>query len=171
MPLEVAGCECVAAIWRRWGRYVTSALRRAVSRPEDVDDLTQQVFLSVVQAARSGTEIENPRAYLTTVIAGVLHQHFRRKKQRDVCVDAMTMSVPAKDEYAAPTTEMSETIEMLLSKLCDEDRLIIVAFDFLKMTRAQIGELLGMPRTTINRRYAQAIQRLRNAARVARIAP
>ena len=171
MPVEDAGCEHVAVIWHQWGRYVTGALRRAILRPEDVDDLTQQVFLAVIQAIRAGTQLENPRAYLATVIAGVLHQHFRRKRQRDVCADVITVAAAARNDAPALTAELSETIELLLSKLCDEDRLIVVAFDFLKMTRAQIGELLGMPRTTINRRYAQAIQRLRNAARVARIAP
>jgi RHS repeat-associated protein len=49
--------EIVAPIWRRQARYVCGAFVRVLGRSDDVQNLTQQVFLALCEAIHRGDEI------------------------------------------------------------------------------------------------------------------
>jgi RNA polymerase sigma factor (sigma-70 family) len=152
--------ETIGPIWRQWRRYVSGAFRRVLGPSSEAEDLTQEVFLVVCEALHRGEQIEDPRAYLVATIANVLRSHLRRRQRTMPVYDKM-QSVPAAPDRGIAEGNGHQSLGDLLWRLPMEERLTVVAWHYLGMTRAQIGEMLGLPRSTINRRYARAIERMR----------
>lgn len=155
--------ETVGPIWRQWKRYVSTAFARVLGESTAAEDLTQQVFLAICQAAHRGDEIRDIRAYLAATIANLLRRHLQQRphevpldeEERDASLPLETRTVDGTD---------AEFIRALVSRLSWQDQYIVVASHYLDMSREQIGEALGLPRTTVNRRYAGAILQLRRMA-------
>jgi RNA polymerase sigma-70 factor, ECF subfamily len=155
--------EAVGALWAQWKRYVFGAFLRVLDRSDTAEDLTQQVFLAVCQTLYRGEEIRDMRAYLAATVSYVLRQHFRTRP-REVSMDTSMTETLADPETRAAESPDTAAVRAFLRRLPSEERSIVVAWHYLGMTRSQIGEMLGLPRTTVNRRYAEAIQRLREMA-------
>ncbi|HXD63674.1 MAG TPA: sigma factor, partial [Solirubrobacteraceae bacterium] len=55
---------------------------RMVGSVSDAEDLVQEAYLRMQQALAAGTEIEVPKAYLTTVVTRLAIDHLRSARVR-----------------------------------------------------------------------------------------
>ncbi len=153
----------VLRTWQRWEAYVRRAFVRLVGRSADLDDLTQDVFLALWQAVTRGDEIKSVRPYLSAIITHVARAHLRRRGPTLPldCADAVTYASP---QHAATLQEERDLVDRWLMCLTEEQRVAVVSRHFLDMKLAQIAAAFELPRTTVNNRYAKAIQNLRQIA-------
>jgi RNA polymerase sigma factor (sigma-70 family) len=151
----------------RWIRYVRAALVGAVGPTADIEDLMQDVFLAVWRAASRQREIRNPKAYFAAAVGSVAHRYARRRANRIRAERAATreelLDRLAHDDPSTPI-QQRELVEQWLSRLPCRERYVVEAYHCRGMTRAEIGDALRLPRTTVNELYARGMNKLRGMA-------
>ncbi len=93
------GCqEALAELFNRHLRLAFCLARRAAPRPEDAEDIIQQVFLDLLAAGRRLNDVTHPRAWLMRSITNACAKA-RRRSHREFTqhaeMDDVTRTRPA----------------------------------------------------------------------------
>jgi RNA polymerase sigma factor (sigma-70 family) len=155
--------EIVAPIWRRRMHYVSGAFARVLGQRAEVEDLTQEVFLAICQTVYEGRKILDADAYLAGVIAKLIRRHFEQR-ERETCLDEPELVVHPVPDPPMIDEEDWALIQRLLMQLPWKKRFVVVACHYLGMNSREIGETLGLGRSTVEEHYVDAIDRLRRMA-------
>ncbi|MFZ2957906.1 MAG: sigma-70 family RNA polymerase sigma factor [Candidatus Ozemobacteraceae bacterium] len=153
--------EAFDAILVRHLSALQAYLRCLGTGPDQLDDLTQEVFLRAFRYLHS---YQPARPFLGWIL-GIARNLWRDRKPNPVSVDPETLSQrptegPTVDEQTATGAE----VEQLLSPLSDPDRLLIELRVFQDLPFAEIGELLAQTETHVRVRFHRVLARLRMIA-------
>lgn len=143
-----------------------AAVRRYFQRRvpvHDVDDLVQDVFLSIRQR-RQGGEIENVDAYLFTVAAHALSRYRRKAAQLrddDGAMAALAqIEDPSTPERALMGREEIAVVVRTLERLPARTREIFMMHRFSAMTYAAIARHHGISPSAIEKHMTTALRAL-----------
>lgn len=135
-------------------------LRRKLGNACDAADIAQDTFLRLL-TRRSPQELDEPRAYLSTIARGLVVDHWRRRELELAWLETLA----ALPEPVAPSPE---TRLIFLQALIEIDRLldalrppVRTAFLLAQLdglTCPQIAERLGVSRATVERHIARALR-------------
>ncbi len=169
----VAGdAEGLNAVWNANRRWVAAILIAHKPRWADLDDLLQEVALSLVKKV---SEVRDPaaiRPWLRTVALNVAHASARAGKVRGWVTGPQlaesdgehirSAGQPTSDPLIAEEKRVS--ILELAAQLPDGYRepLLLKAVDHLSYR--EIGRIMGLPETTVETRIARARKQLRELA-------
>jgi RNA polymerase sigma-70 factor (ECF subfamily) len=138
--------------------FVWRTLRRLGVPDAEVDDATQQVFLTAsakLAQIRPGKE----RSFLIAVTMRVA-SHARRANQRRVAVHQRLSESPvdlAPDpEHLTQRLQARALLDRVLDEMTPEVRVVFVLFELEELTVDQIAELLSLPRGTAATRLRRA---------------
>lgn len=141
-----------------------SYLRHRTGRPEDADDLLQEVFIRALQQGERFCRVANGRAWLFQVARNALADRLRVARSH----------VPLPDDLAMPPDEPVPTVEALaqclprvLAELSDADRLAIIWCDIEGRSQQELADYLGISLPGAKSRIQRARQRLRARMEVA----
>lgn len=149
--------ETVESIWRDWQPYVFGAFARMFPDRATADDLTQDVFVALSEALQRGATITNVRPYLSRLI-GRTTQAYLKERGRIPGESEEILDAPAPSPDAFH--ENLERVNRALHRLPPVERFAIVGSHYLRLSRQEIAELVGLPVRTVARRYARGISRL-----------
>lgn len=147
-----------------WNQYKTEIFRFCESRlyraPHLAEDCLQQVFLAMYEALAQGKNIDNPRAWLyKTAHNQINHMNDRlvteQKKRTMEDLDDLPVAVSFDSCLDATLREEEDLDHMrqtVLSKLDEDDRLLIEASVEDKLPSRVIGERFGLKENTVNQR-------------------
>jgi len=159
--------EAIKNVWRRHRRWVAAILLAHKPRWADLDDLLQDVALSVV---RKVGELRDPRAvrpWLRTVAINAAHAAARsgQRRVRDVALGDDENLRGAKP-YGPPSPEQEEGRRLmdLARRLPDGYREPLLLKAVHGLSYREIGRILGLPETTIETRIARGRRQLRELA-------
>ncbi|MDI1288502.1 MAG: sigma-70 family RNA polymerase sigma factor [bacterium] len=181
-PIDPSAIRAVAGdadglndVWRNNRRWVAAILLAHKPRWADLDDLLQEVALSLVKKVH---EVRDPgaiRPWLRTVALNVAHATARAGKVRTWVTGAQVGDADGEPDHgptaavaagAAPLVdrEARATIVQLASQLPDGYRepLLLKAID--NLSYREIGRIMGLPETTVETRIARARKQLRELA-------
>jgi RNA polymerase sigma-70 factor, ECF subfamily len=109
---------------------------RMVGGVSDAEDLVQEAYLRMQQALAAGTEVESPKAYLTTVVTRLAIDHLRSARVRRETYPGPWMPEPMVerlDEAPAESAELSESLTIaylvLLDQLSATERAVFLLHD------------------------------------------
>ena len=109
---------------------------RMVGSVADAEDLVQDGYLRMAQALALGTEIESPKAYLTTVVTRLAIDHLRSARVRRETYPGPWMPEPVVerlDEAPAESAELTESLSIafmvLLEQLSPTERAVFLLHD------------------------------------------
>lgn len=149
----------VAALVREHHAFVWRSARRLGVREADLDDVVQEVFVTVarnVADIRPGSE----RGFLfrTTVFASA---HARRtvQRRREVADErAMHEEIDAQrsPEENIAHAQARQRLQGILDVMPEDARVVFVLFELERMTMAEIAETLGVPPGTVASRLRRA---------------
>ena len=157
-------------VWQENRRWVAAILLAHKPRWADVEDLLQEVALSLV---RKVGEVRDPRAlkpWLRTVAMNAAHASARsgRKRAKDQAIDSEMEQPFVRSRGTAPE-QVSEREEgrRLLELACElpdgyREPLLLKAVQ--NLSYREIGEILGLPETTVETRIARGRKQLRELA-------
>lgn len=150
--------KTVESIWHDWQPYVFGAFVRMFHDRATADDLTQDVFVALSEALQRGATITNVRPFLSRLI-GRTTQAYLKRRGRMPGESEEILDAPA----PCPNTlhESLERVNGVLHRLPPVERFAIIGCHYLRLSREEIAELIGLPVRTVARRYARAISRLR----------
>lgn len=161
--------EAINALWRRHRRWVAAILLAHKPRWSDLDDLLQEVAMSVV---RKVGELRDPKAvrpWLRTVAINAAHAAGRKGARRsaDVSMPEEPEGGGHRGKAAGPSTGDLEDGRRLLAlshRLPDGYREPLLLKAVRGLSYREIGQILGLPETTIETRIARARRMLRELA-------
>ncbi len=146
----------LAAWYDAWGvELYRLAFYRLASRL-DAEDAVQEAFLRV--AAMELDQVKQPRAYLFRALLNGCNDRFRGRRTF-APLDPRAGHAPEVEELEAH--EESRRINALLEQLPQEQSEVIRLRLHADLHFTEIGEVLGLPASTLKSRFAAGIERLR----------
>lgn len=149
---------------RRTYRDTIGDLYRLVSRRCDGDralaeDITQEAWLRAVRAWHRDGLPDKPLAWLTTVAARLLSNHFRRPAEQSL--DGGAEPAAMDDQASADRTERRSLVERALARLPVAQARLIEAFHLERTGVGPIASSLGVSERAVEGRLRRARQNLR----------
>ena len=134
---------------------------------ETVDDLTQEVFVGILESVSAGREIRDLPAFIKGTMRNVFRGYLRKKKAAVIPV-AMDDDPPDGGKpdalECAEQRDTKQQLRDLLASLYPEDQWLIASRHFFGMSGREIAESVGKPRRTVVDAYNRAMNRLRKLA-------
>jgi RNA polymerase sigma-70 factor (ECF subfamily) len=122
---------------------------RMVGTVTDAEDLVQEAFLRLHREQQEGTEIESPKAFLTTVVTRLSIDHLRSARVRREQYVGEWLPEPLlvdPDPGPADHAEMSDTLSLaflvLLESLSPLERAVFLLHDVFGYSFGEIGEVV-----------------------------
>ena len=82
-------------------------LRGKLASREDAEDIAQEAYLRLLQAADRGLEIQNPKAYLTTIAHNLLYHHYKARGRSTITSDVDVDALEAEDTDPESSTALA----------------------------------------------------------------
>lgn len=160
--------EAISAIWNLHRRWVAAVIVAYKSREDDLEDLLQEVAMSLVSKISTVRDPGHVRAWLRTVAINAARASARTRQSRPqlrlVGTPEQEKVEPAIDESIVRDEE-SRRILSLVANLPDDYREPLMLRALHSMRSKQIAAVLELPEATIDTRISRARRMLRELAR------
>ncbi len=145
-------------LFRRYRQPIYAFFRRRVADVSAAEELAQETFLAVLQAAATYQACALFRTYLYAIGFRILRSH-----RRKFAIRAMFWKpLDAKSEPAARAALETEIeVRRALKKLDGTEREILMLREFEQLSYAEIAGILGLPLNTMRTRLFRARGALR----------
>lgn len=165
-PTAEAHAVAVAAVGQ-YGRQLRAFLRRRAWRPEDLDDLVQEVYLRLLRVD-DADKVRNPLAYIYGVASHVASEFNMRGQKSRVLFDSSAVDASMNEEGSradGPSMEGGAYLERHVSEALRQLSAKHLAVLLLErrdgLTQAQIAEKLGLSLHTVKKYSVQALAHVR----------
>ncbi|MCH7572038.1 MAG: RNA polymerase sigma factor [Planctomycetes bacterium] len=160
--------EAISAIWILHRRWVAAVILAYKPREDDLEDLLQEVAMSLVSKISTVRDPRHVRAWLRTVAINAARASARTRHSRPqlrlVGIPEQEKVEPAIDESIVRDEE-SRRILSLVANLPDDYREPLMLRALHGMRSKQIAAVLELPEATIDTRISRARRMLRELAR------
>jgi RNA polymerase sigma factor (sigma-70 family) len=154
-------------LYDRYHHDVRQFARRACSRPEDVDDIVHDTFLTASRAAVNYDGRSCARPFLIGIAARLVRA---RRRVWARWAEVLATFVSAQDEETDRTpeehlqaTEDAARLERALARLTEEKRIVLLLFEREGWTGEEVAKALEIPLGTVWTRLFHARAELRRA--------
>lgn len=158
----------------RYKDGIYNYVRRMISDRDDVDDITQEVFVRAFVSIKSFRREANLRAWLFRIASNLCVDKYRRRgTERRIFTtlerengDESSQTADIRDDTFEPAricerAELQSEIQRALWRLPDKLRATILLYDMEGMSYDEIAETIGCPIGTVKSRLFNARMRLR----------
>jgi RNA polymerase sigma factor (sigma-70 family) len=156
-----------AALVQETTPSVRTVVRQYAPRPEDVNDLVQEVYLRALQRLHTLEDPERFRSWLYAIARNAGLDHVRHSRRRpttamdDEPVEPRDLD-PGPDELAE-VRELADRVRNGAARLNPRDSTLLAMVTQLGFTPSDVAGALGMSHTAAKVAVHRARQRLRNA--------
>jgi RNA polymerase sigma-70 factor (ECF subfamily) len=145
--------------------YVYNLAFRLVGNKEAAEDVTQDVFVKVYQAADRLQTDRHPKPWLTTITYNRCRDLARRAAARPEVPDDGNVIGERSADASTPEDvilreERRRLTERALSALDEELRAVVILHDFCGMTHESIAEIMELGAAAVRKRYSRALKRM-----------
>lgn len=144
-------------LYSDYARWLREWLRRRLGCPEQAADLAHDTFLRVLTRP---VQIQEPRAFLSTIARGLVINHLRRRELEQAWLDALA----AWPEALAPSPEQREIwlealygIEAMLRRLPAKVRTAFLLAQLDGLKYREIAQRLEVSERMVKKYMAQAM--------------
>ncbi len=149
-------------LYNRYSSRVYLYCRKIIGEGRYADDIFQETFLRLIRSVEKGAAIDNVLGYLLKICRNLI-QNYRRDNPA-VFVEIEDFHVPTfTDPYES--VEMAKMIDQALNLLIEEHKEAFVLQAFGGLTFKEIGELTGVPVSTVRNRVVRAKRKLKEILR------
>jgi RNA polymerase sigma-70 factor (ECF subfamily) len=148
--------DALAELFRRHWRRAHRAAYLVVGDAAAAEDIAQESFLAAIRALDRFDRRRpfGPWLHRITVNRAIDHARARAIRAESQLADLTEGETPTTDE-------LSDELMAALRGLPPEHRAVVVLRHLLEYTPGEIGEILGLPRGTVNSRLRRALDSLR----------
>lgn len=158
----------VLGLYQRYGNEIRSQIAGKLSCREDVEDLSQEVFLRAHRILRSQV-INQPRAYLHRIASSVVTDHFRQRLRRSAPPLVMEpwdedLEIAAREptpEEIAIGDETLRALEVAVESLPAKARQAVVLRMTEDLSYIEVAQRMGISVKTVEKHLARAMADLR----------
>jgi RNA polymerase sigma-70 factor (ECF subfamily) len=169
--------SALALLYDRHATPVYSLAMRIVRRPEDADDVTQQVFTQAWQSsARYDASRGAVAAWLLMMARSRALDFLRRRNpaRGGTSDDEALAAIPGTDpsvEYVVATREQVDRVRVAIEALPEDQRVAVELAYYDGLTQTEIAARTATPLGTVKTRVRTALQTLRVAVATAPLRP
>jgi len=128
---------------------------------DDAEDVVQETFLRMVRRAQWEGKPDNPVAWLFTAVRNEAIDRLRKAKRRQRHEQKAMAERPVWLETPPDSSLQSAELLEFIDTLPPELREVVIARTWGGLTFDEIAALTGDSRTTVHRRYGEALETLR----------
>lgn len=150
------GCGLPAkAVYEHYGQALSRYLKRRVQRPEDVADLTQEIFELFVRRKDRAEVVRNPLAYLFRIAFHVVGTALADEQKNPVSFDLqrldedLAVNPPSSSGEDAEELAVQEDVKAALSKLPKNHLTALLMVEGQGLSYKEAARLSGFAPTTI----------------------
>lgn len=149
---------------REHGASLRRYLRARLARPQDLDDVVQEVYLRLLRVQQRD-KVQNPLAYVFGIAANVVSE-FRLREQRSRLVYDTEVMQAAADAPAAQTDGeagafFEHQVKQALAQLPPMRLAVLLLERREGLTHPQIAERLGLSVHTVKKYSVEALAQIR----------
>ncbi|HMN42094.1 MAG TPA: RNA polymerase sigma factor [Phycisphaerales bacterium] len=168
--------ESLRELWNRHRRWVAAVLLAHMPRDAELDDLLQEVAVAVVAKISGLREEAAFKPWLRAVALSIAKTSARRRTVRKAGWFRLVGFAGARaderaHDHASPAMREGRRLMDLSAELPDGYREPLLLKCIHDMSYKQIGDVMGLPDTTIETRIARARKMLRERALAAGLGP
>lgn len=173
--------DSVRALWQEHRRWVAAILIAHKPAWADVDDLLQEVAVAVVRKVGDLRDMNALKPWLRAVALNAANAAGRSGKRRPTSLDAVGEpgvagriggpSIPGGGAESVRIRDEASRLLDLARQLPDGYREPLLMKAVQGMSYREIGEVLGLPETTVETRIARGRRMLRELAEVSESTP
>lgn len=152
--------EC-KQLWHLYRDYIRRFCEnRLKSSPNYIEDCVQDVFTALLEAKRSGTEIKNPKAWLTTVANNKIKKEYKNRKRESEHISKIiqygnyveTSFIETHDFENVPDEIINNMKDRVLQQLSSEERSLVDDFYVKHIKIKDIAIKYGLSETNVKQR-------------------
>lgn len=140
---------------------VISNFSRGMLSLEDIDDLTQDVFVKLWEARGSLDEEYGIRSYLSAIARNAVKNCLRSLKPAAEDITELELSSGESVERQAELTDTLRCLDECLKELSDEDSGIFMRFYFYGEKTSEIAKITRLSESTVRSKLCRARQKLK----------
>jgi RNA polymerase sigma-70 factor (ECF subfamily) len=163
MRFRGGDANAFAALVVRYQRPIYNAALAILRRPEDASDVTQTVFLKIVERGDGYDPQYKLFSWLYRIAVNESLDLLRRGRRETALDD--DLDIPDADgrgpEALLSQTEMSARIRRSVMSMSVNDRVVLTLRHFSECSYEQMGEILDLDEKTVKSRLFEARKRLR----------
>jgi RNA polymerase sigma-70 factor, ECF subfamily len=154
-------------------RKTLGTISRLIGRPEDVEDVAQEVFLRLYFSLDQLRSPEGFEAWLYRLTVNAAYDHLRKHRRRaetrvaDLSEQQMTMADAAAsttvDRDESRKRQVRETVDELLSSVSPEDRILLTLKEVEGLSLKDLEKVYGANENALKVRLFRARQRVLKA--------
>jgi RNA polymerase sigma-70 factor, ECF subfamily len=150
----------IANLYTQYSEYVTRICFRYVKNQDDAEDLTQEIFIKLIDRMDSFQGDSQLSTWLYRVAANHCLDYLRWKKRQMQLVEdsALNWEEPGPDTYAQKYQQ--RIVEKVLAESSEEDKHLFFLHFQAGLTHLEIAEMEGVSRVAITKRLAKAQERI-----------
>ena len=146
----------------KYEKPVYNAAYRMLNSPDDARDVTQTVFLKVIENLGS---YDPQYKFFSWIYRIALNEsiNFLKKERRTDALDGEPVSLASGPEETTGTDQLSDTMQTALMTIKPEYRTVVILKHFVDCSYAEIGEILDIPEKKVKSRLYTGRQLLKQA--------
>lgn len=151
--------DALSLLIRRWYPQIYSYCRRVTGNEQDACDITQDVFVSLLQNIERFHIWNRFSGWLFTIAHNKCMDYFRMRKKADSTRElegGFSARAPALEDQIA----ISDTVEKAISRLPEVQQKVIVLHYFRQLTCKEIAQMTDTPLPTVKSRLSVAKKKL-----------
>lgn len=149
--------SAAAALWARYGKLVYRLAERSLGCPHEAEDLTQDVFVCLLNKVGGLRDATSLRSFVVSVTIRTLKWQLRRKRRRQWWVNlTRTGGLPDLAVQGGDVEQVLGRFYRLLDRLNPDDRVIFVLRRVDGMQLQEVADATGHSLATIKRRLVKA---------------
>lgn len=154
----IAGKESAfELLYDRLGARLLRVAKSICGSHAEAEDVVQDALINLIKLGARLADVQNLEGYLfTSVQRGAVARASRRRKERDI---AEKIDVQSSTEESGD----GESLERMLSKLPEDQRMVVALKIDGELTFEEIGAVLQISANTAASRYRYALEKLRHS--------
>lgn len=158
--------EAFRQLFRRYRERVYHVALRTLGEGALVEDVVQEVFVSVYKSLPGYKARSRFETWLYRVTVNVCLQHVRKKRVATVPLDEVRVVDRAQTpDRVSEQRELEAAVQNALLRLKPKHRMVVVLHDMEGLTEGEIGEIMRCPKGTVKSRLHYARRKLRELLR------
>lgn len=161
------GQENIKRIYLRYEKLIKSVAAPILQDKELTEDCLQELILKLSSFPDRVSEIDSPetKAFII-VVAKNIAKDMKKRRRRELCVDSeaeeseLLFSESVQDSYFMDENGFSEEIHGFLDSLQEKERDAVILRYSYDLPYAQIAEILGEKKNTVEQRVSRIRKRL-----------
>ncbi|MBB3104772.1 sigma-70 family RNA polymerase sigma factor [Azomonas macrocytogenes] len=151
--------QAVSDLYQQHNDWLKSWLRKRLDCSDSAADLAQDTFMRLL-VSRKVSDLQEPRAYLSSIARGLLIDRYRRRALEQAYLESLeTLPEPLdiSPEARALIMETLTELDAMFDRFSERTRTIFFMAQLDGLSHVEIGRQLGVSTNTVRKHLVQAL--------------